>query len=226
MDKEKLITKIIFGVEDLSKISLPVSEEVKENFEIAWDIWENFDKIKENAGKNLLFKFLKKLKDKVEEELSIKERGFTSKIELKSRKGLYISKQDWQENYQDIGIYAIGVEKWNKSLVVGIVKNDMNFKTDKESEIIRILESLNNYNIPKNWNNGWIGYEIIKEDKEFYEKLLSDYNNLLEETFSYIKDLIGNEDLLNLFEEAVKERKEQLNKQKEKTGQLNSDGGT
>jgi len=228
MDKEKLITKIIFGVEDLSKISLPVSEEVKENFEIAWDIWENFQKIKGN----LLLKFFEGLKDKfeglkdkVEKELPIKELVF------KLKPGLYISKRDWQENPQDRGIYAIAVERWEKvkewgkggkGLVVAIVKNKSDFKTDKESEIKSILASLN-YNIP-DWNNECIGYIPIIKDREFYEKLLSDYDNLLKETFSRIKDLIGNEDLLKLLEEAVKERKEQLNKQKEKTGQLNSDG--
>jgi len=206
MDKEKLITKIIFGVEDLSEISLPVSEEVKENFEIAWDICENFQKIKEK----LLLRFFQDLKeDKVEKELPIKEHGLVFKL----KPGLYISKRDWQENPQDRGIYAISVEKWRQGLVFGIVKNK-SFKTDKESEITRILTSLGYTPEGDVW---WIVYIKSFMEKEFYEKLLSDsdYDNLLEESFSYLKkvyeDLTGNEDLLKLFEESVKERKRQLN---------------
>jgi len=249
MDKEKLIAKIIFGVEDLSEISLPVSEEVRQNFEIAWDIWENFQKIKENAEKNLLFKFLEKLKDKVEEELPIKEHGFKvfmTDPKLKSSDcksppcgGLYISKPEWLQDNNDRGIYSIAVEKWGK-FFIGIIrnkeKNKENFNISAESEIIKILQSLK-YETD-HWFIGLVPIDSDpyfnfkhENDKEFYlEKLLSDYNNLLEKTFFYIKkvyeDLTGNEDLLNLFEEAVKERKEELNKQKEKTGQLSSDGGT
>jgi len=220
MDKEKVIIKIIFGVEDLSDLSLPVSEDIKQNFEIVWDIRENFESIKQY----LKFRFFKDLKEKAEKELSIKEHGFIiSKLESSE---LYITKPEWRENNNDIGIYAICVQKWDKDYTykdyfnIAILKNK-DFKTSKESEIIRILQSLN-YTPYKPYQN-YLASLPIKEDyyfkvtnKEFYlERLLSDYDNLLEKTFTYLKkiyeDLIGNKELLNLFEESVKERKKQLN---------------
>ena len=209
MDKEKLITKIIFGVEDLSEVSFPVSEEVRQNFEIAWDIWENFPKIQ----RNLKLEFLKGLSKKIEKELPVKEYGFTVfKLNHKSNPELYISKPDWQESYQDKGIYAIGIAKWGKGLVVGIVKNNKNFETSKESKIISILQSLG-YEKP---DGEWIGHIAFTiSDREFYERILSDYGKLLEEALYYVekvyKDLVENKDLLNLFEESVKERKRELN---------------
>jgi len=211
MDKEKLITKVIFGVEDLSDVSFPVSEEVRQNFEIAWDIRENFQKIKEF----LQSKLFKDLKDRVEKELPIKEHGFI--ISYFNWGSIYITKPEWRENERDRGIYAVAIEKWDRSyFTIGIVKNN-SFKTSVESEIIKILQSLN-YG---KWSL-FIGkiplesYFDFKNDKEFYlQKLLSDYDNLLEKTFNYLKkvykDLVENKDLLNLFEESVKERKRQLN---------------
>jgi len=244
MDKEKVITKImletIFGTEDLSKVSLPVSENVKENFEMVLGILENFEKIKAK----LLSRFFQDLKDKVEKELPIKEHGFTVfriGTQLESPDcgcdksppcgGLYISKPEWFENNKDREIYSIAVEKWGE-FFIGIVRNET-FKTNVENEIIKILQSLN-YKT-NSWFIGYIPLESDpyfnfnhKDDKEFYlEKLLSDYDNLLEKTFSYIKkiyeDLTGNENLLKLFEESVKEK---LNKQKERKEQLSSDGET
>jgi len=226
MDKEKLITKVIFGVEDLSDVSFPVSEEVRQNFEIAWDIRENFDKIKVY----LQAKLFKDLKDKVEKELSLKEHGFI--ISYFDWGSIYITKPEWREKDKNYnigtqisekefrairGIYAITVEKWDRNwFTIGIVRNDP-FKTPIENEIIKILQSLN-YRTTS-WFIGYIpleSYFDFKDDKEFYlQKLLSDYDNLLEKTFNYLKkvykDLVENKDLLNLFEESVKERKRQLN---------------
>jgi len=218
MDTEKLITKIIFGTENLSEISLPVNENIKENFEIAWDIWENFGKIK-NFLKSKYFKFFRDLNGKAEEELPLKEHGFIiSKLE--DWGGLYISKPEWIRDDNDKGkrgICAIAVEKWDGGdyyFAIGIMKND-DLKTDIESKMISIMQSLGYVIL-----NPFFAYIPLDSyfeinDKEFYLKLLLDYDNLLEKTFHYLKkvyeDLTGNKELLTLFEEAVKERKKQLN---------------
>ncbi len=210
MNKKELITKIIFGSEDLSKASFPVNEDIKENFEIAWDVWENFPKIKSD----LLSKFIRELKDKVEKELSIKEHGFI--VSYFDSRSLYISKPEWREKNGDRGIYAIAVEKWDRdNFTIGIVRNNP-FKTNIESEIISMLQSLN-YRTTQ-WFIGYLPLDsyFYFNNKEFYlERLLLDYDNLLGKTFYYLKkvyeDLIGNRDLLYLFEKSVKERKKQLN---------------
>ena len=206
MDKKELITKIIFGSEDLSKVSFPANEDVKENFEIAWDVWENFEEIK----RDLLSKFIRELKDKVEKELSIKEHGFI--VTCFDWGSLYVSKPEWLQKNGDRGIYSIAVEKWNRDyFTIGIARNNT-FRTDKESEIINILQSLN-YRTTQ-WFIGYIPLDsyFYSSNKEFYlNRLLGDYDNLLEKTFIYLKkvyeDLIGNSELLNLFEESVKQRK-------------------
>ncbi|WP_457627034.1 hypothetical protein [Persephonella sp.] len=211
MDKKKLITKIIFGKENLDNVNFPVDENIKDNFEIAWDVAENFEEIK----KDLLSKLFKDLKQKIEKDLPMKEKGF---IISKSDWGsLYISKEEWIEKgkKEDRGIYAVAIEKRNKNeFTIGIVKNADNFKTSKEEEIKKIFQNLN-YRRTQ-W---WIGYIPLEEkfllnDREFFPKLLQDYNNVKEILFAYVKkvyeNITQNPDLLKLLDESVKERKKQL----------------
>ncbi|WP_456401919.1 hypothetical protein [Persephonella sp.] len=65
MNKQDLITKIIFGKEKLNEINFPVGEEEIKNFEIAWDIEQHMKEIKKEIRKqvaHLIFLKIKELK--------------------------------------------------------------------------------------------------------------------------------------------------------------------
>jgi len=204
-----MITKIIFGKENLDDVSFPVDENIKDNFEIAWDIWENFEK----NQKSLLSKLFGDLESKIKKELLTDDDRFI--VSHRDWGSLYISRPEWIEKKGDRGIYAIAVEKWDRdNFTIGIVRNRV-FKTSKENELMRILQSLNYKNTQR-----FIGYIPLDSyfyfnNKEFFlDKFLADYDNLLGKIFTYLEkiyeDLTEKQDLLNLFEESVKERKEQL----------------
>ncbi len=120
MDKEKLITKVIFGSEDLSKVSFPVNEESKLNFEIAWDIWDNLTPICTKIKDRF---FEKNLGRKIRE--IIQSEGFFVRDKIFNEVkyfGLVITKNSWiigddpmyviKLNHDVYGNYELGLERW------------------------------------------------------------------------------------------------------------------
>ena len=196
MDKVRLITKIIFGKENISEVNFPVNEEANLNFEIAWDIWEIFEEY-----------IRKPIRKRVANELHNKLRGNFGNYEiinggfLEGEKygSLYISPKNWLLNEKDNPILSYALE-WDRKdyyyLCYGIVKKDENNPYKGEipedfNELIEIQEDSkrNNFAI----SNYWLVWKGFKEpfagmwQREFYNEVLN--SNIEDVTANYISEI-------------------------------------
>ncbi|WP_456401436.1 hypothetical protein [Persephonella sp.] len=206
MDKKKLITKIIFGKENLDDVNFPVDETIKDNFEIAYDIAENFENIKIFMRKKTVY-FIKKEAEKLAKaypEFNLKvQDGF-----LKGNKWspLMIYSNKWIRDKAPIISYAIDFGK-NKFLepYFGILKYNHNIpyegkiQNHKESSLRTLVDIFNKYK-----NNGfatseaWLIWRYLNEDpiggmwkRNFYENIVENgYEYLANYMVEKLKDLI------------------------------------
>jgi hypothetical protein len=190
MNKVEMITKIIFKEDNLSKVKFPVNEEIKQHFEIAWDIAENFEEIKKNIKKILFNKLVEKLKEKY---INFEIINFS----LEEKKGyLRFFPKDWKiiENNKPILSYAL--EWYQGALIYGISKFNENepYKTENVPEEFKELFQIQKkfeknfkktsyYLVYKNFNEPY----SAKNEKKFFEKILE--NGIEKVTDYYIEQL-------------------------------------
>ena len=162
LNKKELIKNFILN---------PNPEERKLRFEIAWDIWENFQSILHEKS----FEVFKSLKEKVEEIIS--PPYIVTYIDFGS---LYVAKEFWKENEKDRGIYSIGIEKWDRDwITVGIVKNQL-FNVDLEEKIRAVLTSKGLKSVQ--WFPGYLPIsDWFSSNKEYYFKIFLDFEEVLKE---------------------------------------------
>ncbi|RTZ59554.1 MAG: hypothetical protein DSZ31_03730 [Gammaproteobacteria bacterium] len=186
-----------------------ISPEIRrERFEIAWDIKENFDKIK---AKLSLEKVIKPLKEKFEQYLN------TYTVSRFDYGSIYITKPHWKESKNDRGIVAIAIERWFKDTsTVGLVKNTGS-KLPLEDEVRNLLEQKYGLRTTHSW---WLGY-LPDERKlpttklplrEYYLQILLNSERVIEEHFLALKevlDIANEKEISQLLEKIVKERKKQ-----------------
>jgi len=198
-EKKELIKNYLLD----EKIS---EEERKERFEIAWDIWENFDSIRIEKQREIFLKLQKVLL----EELQSTPYEITS-IDWGA---IYIAKKEWKETLPDRGIYSLAIEKChNPQPMLGIVRNKV-FTVPTEEKICKILAQ-NGYTKTQ-W---WLGYAPISKEwypnrKRCYLDIFYQPNNVIEklkEEFKTVYELVINsEELKVLLDKAVIERKKDL----------------
>jgi len=197
-DKKELIKKFLFD-ENLPK------EEKRLRFEIAWDIWENFNAIKQEISLGNIFK---PLKDRIIELINDSPYEIT-KFDWGS---IYVAKPEWKEKEDDRGIYALCIEKWDRNWpTVGIVKNN-SFKTDVEKEIEDLLKEFRKTQwfliyIPiQDWEYG--------DPKTYFLEAILNPSSIVNFLFDYFEKLYKivrkTEGLEELLDRSVKERKAQL----------------
>ncbi|SMC10061.1 hypothetical protein [Nitratiruptor tergarcus] len=187
MDKDKLITKIIFGEEKISKVKFPADEEAKKSFEIAWDIWENFENnIRKPIRALVTHKICKILKEKIEKEEKYKSFDF---IDSGFCKGVHweaflFFPKNWQinKNERPILSYALEFDKNNYiGMYYGICKKDEYTpyvgKTPENIEELKKLQEKfrkQGFSLTTKW---WPFYKFFTEpygsmnQKEFYNKV-------------------------------------------------------
>jgi hypothetical protein len=197
MNKIEMITKIIFKEDDLSKVKFPVNEEIKQHFEIAWDIAENFEEIKKNIRKLLFNKLIKKLKEKYY-NFEIINLGFT---EGTTYGDLLIFPKNWiiVENKLLI-YYTLEWEKNNyKELGYGIKKFSDKIPYEKKeipqtfNELIQIQTELKEKGF--NITDHFLSFKLfdnpfsIKNEKKFFEKILE---NGIEKVIDYYIEELDN----------------------------------
>ena len=212
---EKLITKIIFGREDISNIELPVKDENKQNFEIAWDIWKNFKQIKEKIIGNFFRELEKEIKNIIKDD----ELFFVSYNDILYG-SVYVSKEDWMhQNADKRGIISLCIEKYDRDLPsIGIVK-DQPFKISDD-----LQKKIESYLVDKKLKpttTWFVGYLPINDwsydNKSFHIELLSNIRNsikdkLIEDFKGVFEIVTKDEEFLSLLEDVVQERKSNLNK--------------
>ncbi len=197
MDKKKLITKIIFGEEDLSKVNFPVDEEIKQNFEIGWDIWENFEDIKKQIRKKVVNKLYENLKEKYK-EYEIINKGF---LEGERYGRIYLYPQYWQRDKKNNPLfsYAFEYNKYNYSdILYGIAKEDDNNPytgkiPENFNELKEIQEKLNNKFIPSEYYLVWRFFEEPYKgmlQREFYYKVFDNIESVISYYINELESLI------------------------------------
>ncbi len=202
MDKFEVIKNFLLD----ESVSLEIR---KERFEIAWDIKENFDKIK---AKFSLERVIKPLKEKLEQYLD------TYTVSRFDYGSIYIIKPHWKESKNDRGIVAIAIERWFRdNSTVGLVKNTGS-KLPLEDEVRKLLEQKYSLRTTHSW---WLGY-LPDERKppttklslrEYYLQILLNPERVVEEHFLALKevlDIANDKEISQLLEEIVKARKEQI----------------
>ncbi len=225
MDKEKLVTKVIFGSEDLSKVSFPVNKESKLNFEIAWDVWDNFEKIMKGIRKYITNKIVDKIKNSEEfknYEFRDKDKGFK---EGKKWSPFLIFKRNWVVNTESEPVLSYAVE-FDKESYLGSFYFGIR-KKDNDNGIPFKGKWTNNKDIPESWstiflkidnklkesNSGWKVSEWWiflknfdshygnKGEKEFYLEILEKGYDAVAE--HYLEEIISlkkqTEDLIDEF---------------------------
>ncbi len=229
MDKEKLVTKIIFGSEDLSKVSFPVNEESKLNFEIAWDVRYNFEKIMEDIRKHLTNKIVDKIKNSEEfKNYEVKDKGF---LKGNKEKPFLTFKKSWVVGTDSEPVLSYAVE-FDKESYLGFFYFGIR-KKDDDNGIPFKGKWTDNKNIPENWKTVFLEiYNKLKEsnsgwkvsewwifwknfdshypmwEKEFYLEILEKGDDAVAE--HYFEEIISlkkqTEDLIDEFIEAYKNR--------------------
>jgi hypothetical protein len=208
MNKVEMITKIIFKEDNLSKVKFPVNEEIKQHFEIAWDIAENFGKIRESIKKILISKLMENLKEKYP-NFEIINAGF---IEGEKYGGLLLFPKNWPiiENKKPLLSYGLEWETRNYfDLIYGIEKfnNEIPYKGRKVPENLNKLFQIQKRmegNFKK--SDYWVIYKYFNEPygcmckKEFFDKILTE--GIDKVTDYYIKQL----------DKLITETKDDLNK--------------
>jgi hypothetical protein len=186
---------------------IPV-EERKERFKIAWDLWENFESIKEDIRRELAVKMVEQLNsDEFLRDYEIKDFGF----ETKGKAGcpIIVFKHAWSKN-QSEPLLFYSLEFWRSQwpyfwgLHFGIQKKDNlspfegNWRCSELSPALRdvlnrIMSRLED-EFNKKWytNDGWIAYldfnsygdEWTMWKREFYERFFSEekFEDSLEKT--------------------------------------------
>lgn len=229
MDKEKLITKVIFGSEDLSKVSFPVNEEGKLNFEIAWDIRYNFEEIMKNIRKHLTNKIVDKMKSDEEfKDYEFLDKGFLNGNKWKP---FLIFKKSWTLDTNDEPVLSYAMEAENNGYYVfyfGIRKKDNDngipFKekwTDNKdipeswkTIFLKIDSKLKESNNKWKLGEWWIFWKNFDShygtmwEKEFYLEILEKGYDAVAE--HYLEEIINlkkqTEDLICEFVEDYKNR--------------------
>jgi len=201
MDKEKLIAKIIFGNEDLSKVSFPISEESRINFEIAWDVWENFTSICTKIKDGFFEKYLsEEIKEVIQDEnLFIKDKIFSDiryfgLVITKDRwiignELMYVLKLNHDINY---GNYDLGLERWINDKKIPKEIEKMEEKLSDFSRKHKLFNSVTK------WWKFRVTFRSSKSDlKDWYLLLLSEYSKqeaeILIQKFMELKDFLAEE---------------------------------
>jgi len=199
-DKKELIKKFLLDEK------LP-EEEKRLRFEIAWDIWENFENIKIELKQDLI----RKLKEKIEQSEEFKDYMIINDglIEKQKYGKLLVFKKEWRL-LENIGIlhYALEAEQSNIChMYIGIRKfnedNGIPFKGNWQAEkeigenllgiIKKIYSTLGGSN--KNWQseNLWIAWKYLDEpykgmwQKEFYFEIIT------KDGFEKVRDYLFNQ---------------------------------
>jgi DNA-binding transcriptional regulator GbsR (MarR family) len=202
MDKKEIIKNYLLE-----------SRNVEIKFEIAWDIKENLDKI---LAEICLEKVILPLKENVKEFLS-KENFRDFIVSYFDFGSFYITKRNWRENSKDRGIVAVAIERWNRDRgTIGLVKNHP-FKVDSENYVREKV--LYFYKGAFGSNQWWLIYLLNPPEsfslslKEYYKVIITDpekvVNDYLQAIVQILK-VLENEEILELLEKVVKERKQQI----------------
>ena len=200
MDRKKIIEEYLFE---------GTHEDRKEKFEIAWDVWENFDSIRSGQSKTKVFEPLANRieKDLLEEPFKITHFDWGS---------VYVAKPEWRQDENDRGIYAICVEKWNRGWpTIGIVRNKP-FTTETEKQIGDIL-SKQNFRSTQ-WFLGYIPIPDWKYSdlRYYYQTVLLNPSEIVDFFFNYLKQVYEivrkTPGLEQLLDRSVEERKAQIQK--------------
>ncbi|WP_457642244.1 hypothetical protein [Persephonella sp.] len=182
MDKKKLITKIIFGKENLDDVNFPVDENIKDNFEIAWDIAENFEEIKNNMKMLVLKSLFRKLEEVYSDIIIREDSKYKGFLEFKGAKPLHIYFQDWENLYNDIPPLTYALEFYSQSLFFGIRKKSPSIPYIGKIPEDKILKEIQMFYNDKGFlsSDWWLIWRYFKEpyryfdSKEFY-KIILDY---------------------------------------------------
>ena len=200
MDRKKIIEEYLFEGSPEERI---------EKFEIAWDVWENFDSMRREQSKTEVFE---PLASRIEKELL--DEPF--KITYLDWGSVYAAKREWKQDEKDRGIYAICVEKWNRSWpTIGIVRNKP-FTTDAEKQIGEIL-SRQNFRSTQ-WYLGYIPIPDWKygNNKDYYQAVFLNPLEIVDFFFNYFKQVYEivrkTPGLEQLLDRSVEERKAQIQK--------------
>ena len=197
MDKKKIIEEYLFD------------GNIEEKFELDWDIWENFEEIKKDRAKKHVFE---PLANKIKNEL-LKDPFQITMIDWGS---IYIAKPKWQEGNKDRGIYALCVEKLDRSWPsIGIVRNKQ-FTTELEKQMIDML-SRQGFRSTQ-WFLGYIPIPDWKYSdlKEYYKIVFFNPKEIVDFFFNYFKQVYevvtGMPELEQLLDRSVEARKKQIYK--------------
>ncbi|BCD62891.1 hypothetical protein NitYY0826_C1777 [Nitratiruptor sp. YY08-26] len=224
MDKGKLITKIIFGEEEISKVKFPVDEETKKSFEIAWDIWENFERqIRKPIRAMIAKKIYDMLKEKIENEESFQNYKIINKGFLDGRKlgHLLFFPDVWLLNNEDEPILSYSLEydiKDYYDISYGIIKKNKNipfrgYNPTKFKELLEIQKKLENIDFES--SEEYLVWKWFKEpyggmwQLEFYEKVIIEgVNKVASYYVNELKSLIEQtqDDIDNFIEKYKKEK--------------------
>jgi len=206
-EKKELIKNYLLD----EKIS---EEERKERFEIAWDIEENFERIKFELRQKLI----KELKQKIEQSEGFRDYIIINRglIEGEKYGTLFIFKKNWllSPESKNIGIlnYAFEAEISGISdLCIGIVKQDNDnkipFKGNWQKQDDIEHELLNNINqiynalggSPKGWkvSEWWIAWKYLHSfyrgmwQREFFLQIITErgFKQALDYLFSELVEL-------------------------------------
>jgi len=178
----------------------------REKLEIAWDIWENFGRIKEEKAMDVLKEVYEGI-NKIIFEPYI--------VTLWDGQSIYVAKSEWKENAEDRGIYSISIEvrKWFKEerIRIGIVKNK-SFKVSYENRIKDILYSKGLIQARDNW---WLSYLPLykhKGERDYYLDVFLNPDGVVDKLITYFekvyKIITDDKELEGLLDNAVKEKRE------------------
>jgi len=178
--------------------NLPL-EERKERFRIAWDVWESFERIKEDIRKALAIKIVEEFYSNEFFRSDYEINNFGFETQGKAGCPIIVFKHTWRKNH-DEPLLFYSLEFWRSqwpyfwSLHFGIRKKDNlspfegNWRDSKLSPVLkyvlnRIKSRLEN-EFNKKWNtdNLWVAYlkfdsygnEWNMEKREFYERFFSE----------------------------------------------------
>jgi len=188
MDTKEIIKEYILGENDNEK---------KERFEIAWDIWENFEGIKFDLRQE----FIKELKQNIEQSEEFKDYMVVNHglIEGKRWGDLIVFKKSWllSSESKKVGIlnYAFEADTTGIfNICIGIVKmkKDIPFKGDwqKQDDIEqKLLNNINQiYNILGGDSKGW---KVASEWWIVWKHLDSFYRDMRQREF-YLQIIMKN----------------------------------
>ena len=202
MDRKKIIEEYLFE---------GTPEERKEKFELAWDVWENFEGIKLSMRESTLRRLVEKIRNKTKNPndpfygYRLENNGF---LERKKYGNITIYREEWVVNGKPILKYGIEHDRENLCyLYFGITKYDdqIPFVGDWEraqdlpaewKEIFTQIKSKLKEALPGNWkpSNHWILWKYFDSyyggmwQKEFYMEILEKSKNSLEEGYDALAD--------------------------------------